>query len=61
MKKSESPNFGNNNMINPSNSNSPLFSTNIITSNETNSDGSVQNTSEENAFLAREWVNDNIK
>ncbi|MFT3952649.1 MAG: hypothetical protein QM689_12030 [Oscillospiraceae bacterium] len=40
---------------------SPLFATNIITDNVTNSDGNVINRDEVNAYYARKWVDDNKK
>ena len=39
----------------------PLFSTNVITSNVTAPDGNVYNESEDNADLAKKWVDENHK
>ena len=39
----------------------PLFSTNVITSNVTAPDGNVHNESEDNAALAKKWVDENHK
>lgn len=38
---------------------SSMNCTNIITSNETNIDGNVENTDEVNANYARKWVDEN--
>lgn len=40
---------------------SPMFATNVITSNFTTKNGNVMNTNRENAGFAREWVDDNEK
>lgn len=40
---------------------SPMFATNVITSNFTTRNGNVMNTNRENAGFAREWVDDNEK
>ena len=37
----------------------PIFATNVITCNQTDSDGNVENINEINAIDAREGVNDN--
>ena len=39
----------------------PIFSTNVITCNQTTSDGNVENISELNAIDARDWVDENQK